>query len=108
MAHFCQGEGLGQGSTRRLPQSFVQPRMGRDGGSMATAGEGMHYEVLVERDIKVAMRDGIKLACDVYRPESPVPLSRTSGSPRIVQIPILPPSCSMSIRRARIIPTVTP
>jgi predicted acyl esterase len=35
---------------------------------MATAGEGMHYEVLVERDIKVAMRDGIKLACDGYRP----------------------------------------
>ncbi len=28
----------------------------------------MQYEVVVERDIMVAMRDGIKLACDVYRP----------------------------------------
>jgi predicted acyl esterase len=35
---------------------------------MSTAGEVMQYEVLVERDVKVAMCDGIKLACDVYRP----------------------------------------
>src|SRR5437870_960720 len=35
---------------------------------MSTAGEVMQDEVLVERDVKVAMRDGIKLACDVYRP----------------------------------------
>jgi putative CocE/NonD family hydrolase len=28
----------------------------------------MQYEVLVECDVKVAMRDGIKLVCDVYRP----------------------------------------
>src|SRR4029450_350422 len=35
---------------------------------MSTVGEVMQYEVLVERDVKVTMRDGIKLACDVYRP----------------------------------------
>ena len=28
----------------------------------------MHYDMMVERDIMVPMRDGIKLACDVYRP----------------------------------------
>ena len=39
-----------------------------DGGSMSTAGEVMQYEVLVEHDVKVAMRDWIKLACAVYRP----------------------------------------
>jgi hypothetical protein len=28
----------------------------------------MQNEVVVERDVIVTMRDGIKLACDVYRP----------------------------------------
>jgi predicted acyl esterase len=28
----------------------------------------MHDDLLVERDIMVPMRDGIRLACDVYRP----------------------------------------
>ena len=28
----------------------------------------MHYDMMVERDIMVPMRDGIKLACDVYHP----------------------------------------
>jgi predicted acyl esterase len=28
----------------------------------------MHDDMRVERDIMVPMRDGIKLACDVYRP----------------------------------------
>jgi predicted acyl esterase len=31
-------------------------------------GEGMHDDMKLERDIMVPMRDGIKLACDVYRP----------------------------------------
>src|SRR5215475_15628728 len=31
-------------------------------------GEGMYNDIRVERDIMVPMRDGIKLACDVYRP----------------------------------------
>src|SRR4029450_5026970 len=31
-------------------------------------GEGMHDDMRVERDIMVPMRDGIRLACDVYRP----------------------------------------
>jgi putative CocE/NonD family hydrolase len=30
----------------------------------------MHDEMIIERDIMVPMRDGIKLACDVYRPAS--------------------------------------
>ena len=37
-------------------------------GGPFIAGEVMPYEVFVERDVMVAMRDGIKLACDVYRP----------------------------------------
>jgi hypothetical protein len=28
----------------------------------------MHYDTLVERDVMVPARDGIKLACDIYRP----------------------------------------
>ena len=32
------------------------------------ADKGRRYDVLVERDVMVAMRDGIKLASDVYRP----------------------------------------
>jgi uncharacterized protein len=32
------------------------------------AAEPMRYDVTVERDIPVAMRDGVKLATDVYRP----------------------------------------
>ena len=31
-------------------------------------GEGMDDDMRVERDLMVPMRDGIKLACDVYRP----------------------------------------
>src|SRR5919108_239148 len=31
-------------------------------------GEDMHDDMRVEREIMVPMRDGIKLACDVYRP----------------------------------------
>jgi uncharacterized protein len=31
-------------------------------------GEEMYDDMRVERDIMVPMRDGIKLACDVYRP----------------------------------------
>src|SRR5262245_64620348 len=62
------GGRAGAGRYESLSQSFVHPRMLRDGGSMSTAGEVMRYEVLVERDVKVAMRDGIKLACDVYHP----------------------------------------
>ena len=31
-------------------------------------GEGMYDDMRVERDIMVPMRDGIKLACDIYRP----------------------------------------
>jgi putative CocE/NonD family hydrolase len=34
------------------------------------AGEGMHYDMIIERDVMVPMRDGVKLACDVYRPTS--------------------------------------
>ncbi len=33
----------------------------------AVAGE-QAYEVVVEKNVMVAMRDGVKLACDVYRP----------------------------------------
>lgn len=52
----------------------------------------MQYEVLVERDVMVAMRDGIKLACDVYRPAHdgqiveasfPVILERTPYDKRV-------------------------
>src|SRR5215471_17065906 len=31
-------------------------------------GEGMYDDMRVDRDVMVPMRDGIKLACDVYRP----------------------------------------
>ena len=33
------------------------------------AGSQPDYEVVAERDIMVPMRDGIKLALDVYRPD---------------------------------------
>ena len=33
-----------------------------------TAPSTAQYEVIVERDVMITMRDGVKLACDIYRP----------------------------------------
>ena len=30
-----------------------------------------HYKMVVERDVFVTMRDGVKVACDIFRPDSP-------------------------------------
>ncbi len=59
----------------------------------AEVGEVMQDEVVVKRDVMVTMRDGIKLACDVYRPTRagqpadgafPVILERTPYNKRAV------------------------
>jgi predicted acyl esterase len=34
------------------------------------AGEAMPSDMMIERDVMVPMRDGVRLACDVYRPAS--------------------------------------
>jgi len=48
-------------------------------GNLARAEE--HYEVIVERDVRVSMRDGVVLHADIYRPKAdgkfPVLLTRT-------------------------------
>ena len=48
-------------------------------GALARADE--HYEVIVERDVPVKMRDGVVLRADIYRPKAdgkfPVLLTRT-------------------------------
>jgi uncharacterized protein len=48
-------------------------------GSLARAED--HYEVIVERDVRVSMRDGVVLHADIYRPKAdgkfPVLLTRT-------------------------------
>ena len=48
-------------------------------GALARAGE--HYEVVVEREVPVKMRDGVVLRADIYRPKAegkfPVLLCRT-------------------------------
>jgi uncharacterized protein len=36
--------------------------------AVAQSGNAPRYEVIVERNVMTTMRDGIKLACDVYRP----------------------------------------
>jgi len=34
----------------------------------STAKESLKYNVLVEKDLKIKMRDGIQLSCDIYKP----------------------------------------
>ena len=76
----------------------------------------MYDDMRVDRDIMVPMRDGIKLACDVYRPAAagqvvpgafPVILERTPyGKGQTSRI--VPPNSSTSIRPTPIIPTGMP
>jgi predicted acyl esterase len=49
----------------------------------------MQNEVVVERDVMVTMRDGIKLACDVYRPAC-------DGQPVTGAFPVIMPSTGLS------------
>ena len=45
-------------------------------------GSAHSYEVVVERDVMLAMRDGVRLATDIYRPAR-------AGAPLTGRFPVL-------------------
>src|SRR5215469_5621597 len=52
----------------RRPQTLFPAIVVFVSAALAQTSSQPQYEVMVDHDVMIAMRDGIKLACDIYRP----------------------------------------